>query len=87
MFWFFDCEACGILALWTGIEPAPTALGGEVLTTGPPGKSLHEYLILFNSSNIYWTYWMLIIVLCLMFQILKKDSALKGLYLVENFCK
>ena len=39
MFWFFGCEACGILAPPPGIEPAPPALEGEVLTTGPPGKS------------------------------------------------
>ena len=39
MFWFFGPEACGILAPWPGIEPAPPALEGEVLTTGPPGKS------------------------------------------------
>ena len=39
MFWFFDHEACGILAPWPGIEPAPHALEGKVLTTGPPGKS------------------------------------------------
>ena len=39
MFWFFGCEARGILALGPGIEPAPPALEGEVLTTGPPGKS------------------------------------------------
>ena len=36
MFWFLGS---GILALWPGIEPAPFALEGEVLTTGPPGKS------------------------------------------------
>ena len=29
---FFDCEACGILAPQTGIEPTPPALTGEVLT-------------------------------------------------------
>ena len=40
MFWFFGCKACGILAPRPGIEPEPTALEGEVLTTGPPGKSL-----------------------------------------------
>ena len=40
MFWFFGCEACGILAPWQGIEPAPPALEGEVLTTEPAGKSL-----------------------------------------------
>ena len=39
MFWFFGCEACGILAPWPGIEPALPVLEGEVLTTGPPGKS------------------------------------------------
>ena len=33
-------EACGILAPQQGIEPTPPALEGEVLTTGPPGKSL-----------------------------------------------
>ena len=38
-FWFFGHEACGILAPRPGIEPAPPALEGEVLTTGPPGKS------------------------------------------------
>ena len=40
MFWFFGREACGILAPRPGTEPAPAALEGEVLTTGPPGKSL-----------------------------------------------
>ena len=40
MFWFFGCKACGILAPWPGIEPAPPALEGGVLTAGPPGKSL-----------------------------------------------
>ena len=39
MFWFFGCEACGILAPWPGIEPVPPALEGEVLTTGPLRKS------------------------------------------------
>ena len=38
-FGFFGREACGILALRPGIEPTPPALEGEVLTTGPPGKS------------------------------------------------
>ena len=40
MFWFFGLEARGILAPWPGIEPAPPALEGEALTTGPRGKSL-----------------------------------------------
>ena len=30
---------CGILVSWPGIESAPSALEGEVLTTGPPVKS------------------------------------------------
>ena len=37
MFWFFGHGACGILVPQPGIEPP--ALEGEVLTTGPPGKS------------------------------------------------
>ena len=39
MFWIFDQEVYWILAPRPGIEPAPPALQGEVLTTGPPGKS------------------------------------------------
>ena len=34
MFWLFGPEACGI-------QPTPSALEGEVLTTGPPRKSHH----------------------------------------------
>ena len=37
---FFGPEACGILAPRPGIEPTPSALEGEVLTTTRPGKSL-----------------------------------------------
>ena len=36
---FSGREACGILALWPGIETVPPALEGKVLTTGLPGKS------------------------------------------------
>ena len=39
-FGFFGHKACGILAPRPGIEPTCPALEGEVLTTGPPGKSL-----------------------------------------------
>ena len=39
MFWFFGREAYGILAPRPGMEPSPPALEGEVLTTGPQGKS------------------------------------------------
>ena len=38
MFWLFGHESCGINL--PGIEPAPPALEGEVLTTGPPGESI-----------------------------------------------
>ena len=41
---FFGRKACGILAPRPGIEPTPPALEGEVLTTGPPGKSLSVHL-------------------------------------------
>ena len=36
---FFGHEARGISAPLPGVEPAPPALEGEVLTTGLPGKS------------------------------------------------
>ena len=36
---FFDSQAYGVLAPQPGIKPSPPALEGEVLTTGPPGKS------------------------------------------------
>ena len=39
-FWVFSPKACRILAPQPGIEPALSALGGEILTTWPPGKSL-----------------------------------------------
>ena len=35
LFWLQD-----MLARWPRIEPAPSALEGKVLNTGPPGKSL-----------------------------------------------
>ena len=39
MSWFLGHGAYGILAPRSGIVPAPSALEGEVLTTGPAGKS------------------------------------------------
>ena len=39
----FWCEVCRILAPQPGIEPAPPALEGKVLTTGPPGKLNFSY--------------------------------------------
>ena len=44
MFWFFGHEVCGILVTRPGIEPAPSASEGEVLTTEPPGKSLSHFI-------------------------------------------
>ena len=44
MFWafsllfFFDHEACGILAYWSAIKLTAPAVEGEVLTTRLPGK-------------------------------------------------
>ena len=40
MFWFFGHEAYGILVPQPGMGPTPSAMEGEVLTTGWPGKSL-----------------------------------------------
>ena len=39
-------HACRILAPWPGIEPAPFALEGKVLVSGPPGKSWESNLII-----------------------------------------
>ena len=50
MFGFIGHEACGILALQPGIELVFSALEGEVLTTGLPGKSLE--LPLFHIPGI-----------------------------------
>ena len=40
MFWFFDHKACWILGPQTKIKLTHPALEDEILTTGPPGKSL-----------------------------------------------
>ena len=51
MFWFVDCKACGILAPQPGLKPASPTLEGEVLTNGPPGKSLYFlYFTLYQST-------------------------------------
>ena len=50
MFVCFEHKLCGTLAPWPGIEPAPPALEGEVLPTGPLGKSLE--LFLFNPHYV-----------------------------------
>ena len=43
-FVFFGHKACGSFAPRPRIKPAPSALEGEVLTLGPPGKSLRHAL-------------------------------------------
>ena len=45
-FQFFYHEACGILVPQPGIKPTLPVLEGEVLTTGPPGKSLKGTFVL-----------------------------------------
>ena len=40
MFWLFGHKSRGILGLQPGTELSAPKLVGEVLTTGPPGKSL-----------------------------------------------
>ena len=45
MFWFSGCEACEILVPQPGIEPIHPTLGGEISTTGSPGKSLLSKLL------------------------------------------
>ena len=40
MFWFFGPPGMWDIIYRPGIEPAPYALEGEVLTTRPPRKSL-----------------------------------------------
>ena len=40
LLFFFSHQTCGILIARPGIEPTPPALQGEILMTGPPGKSL-----------------------------------------------
>ena len=37
-FWFCGHKACGILTTQLGIKTVPSALEGEILTTGLPGK-------------------------------------------------
>ena len=46
----FSSRAYGILALWPGIQSEPPVLEGDVLTTGPPRKSLEWISIKYNSS-------------------------------------
>ena len=45
MFQLFGYKACGILAPQPGIKSAPPASEGEVLTTGPLGKSQNDSIL------------------------------------------
>ena len=47
-----------------GIEPVPLALEGEVLTTGPPGKSQHKcgFLKKFIYFIYFWLRWVFVAV-------------------------
>ena len=47
---FFDGQASGILGPPPANTPTPATLGGEVLITGPPGKSLHFQLSIITVS-------------------------------------
>ena len=64
MFWFFGREAWGILASQPGVEPTPHALESEVLTTGPPRKSLTSSLLLFLPFPVFdkWTSQVVLVV-------------------------
>ena len=77
MFWFFCLKTCEILAPRPGIEPAPPALEGEVLTTGLPGKSLNKPFLNPMYPLSYWPF------LCSSFNKTKKSvqtSLLKLLF-------
>ena len=52
IFWYFGHKSHGILVPQQGIEPTPSALESEVLTTGSPGKSL--LLIFGNGTTIFY---------------------------------
>ena len=51
--WFLDHKACGIFAIWGGIDLAPPAI--EVLTTGPPGspKSLLPFFFKWLFKKVF----------------------------------
>ena len=49
------------LSSQTGIEPAPPALEGEVLTTGLPGKSLE---FLYISPFLLYLHWCSTLAAC-----------------------
>ena len=57
--WFFWSRGMWNLSSLTGLKPAPSALEGEVLTTGPPGKSqmwLFKCSLILVSNTSLWTW-------------------------------
>ena len=59
MLWCFGHEACGILVLWSGIEPVTHALEGKVLTTRLLGKSLAFFLDCCHIFILFAIFWAL----------------------------
>ena len=53
LFWFLGYEACGISAPQPGIKPTPSALEGEVLTPGLPGKFLNGIFIVCQKHDSF----------------------------------
>ena len=51
-FCFFGHEACGILAFRPGIQPTSPASEGDILTSGPPGKSLYFAAFMLSCSAV-----------------------------------
>ena len=49
MFWFFGCEARGILDPQLGFKPASPVQEGEILTIGPPRKSSPTFHVMASS--------------------------------------
>lgn len=54
MSWFLGHRAYGILAPRPGVKPTPSALEGEVLTTGPAGKSPAEFFWSSQFNKVEW---------------------------------
>ena len=71
MFWFFVCEAWGILAPPPGTEPEFCPLAGKVLTTGLPGKYLYHPFFL-QGMGFWFVYLCFLMYKCIQF--LSKNS-------------
>ena len=53
IFLFIGHVVCGILAPWPGMEPAPAAWKGKVLTAGLPEKSFILVVMFINSLFLF----------------------------------